>query len=108
MQAAIQAIYELADQAAKPAWEWKPAEKDEALIERIRELSEADLRAAFKLRQKQARSEAIDAIWKRVFETIGVGTEGGPWPTLSRTSASRSSRRSCATRSSTARHASTA
>src|SRR5215467_3398756 len=78
MQAAIQAIYELAVQAAKPAWDWKPAEKDEALVEKIRELSETELRAAFKLRQKQARSEAIDAIWKRVFEAIGVGAEGGP------------------------------
>src|SRR4249920_2591011 len=78
MQAAIQAIHELADQAAKPAWDWKAAAKDETIVERIRELSESDLRAAFKIRQTQVRSEAIDAIWKRVFEAIGVGTEGGP------------------------------
>src|SRR6266853_6586928 len=78
MQAAIKAINDLADEAAKPAWDWKPAAKDEALAERIRELSESDLRAAFKLKQKQARSEAIDAIWKRVFEAVGVGAEGGP------------------------------
>src|SRR5437763_3369745 len=78
MQAAIKAINELADEAAKAAWDWKPAAKDEALAERIRELSESDLRAAFKLKQKQARSEAIDAIWKRVFEAVGVGAEGGP------------------------------
>ncbi|MGB7543124.1 MAG: polyribonucleotide nucleotidyltransferase, partial [Burkholderiales bacterium] len=78
MQAAIRAINELADQAAKPAWEWKPAEQHETLVNRIKELAESDLRAAFKLRQKQARSEAIDDIWKRVFEEIGVGKEGGP------------------------------
>src|SRR5438477_298673 len=78
MQAAIKAINDLADEAAKAAWDWKPAAKDEALAERIRELSESDLRAAFKLKQKQARSEAIDAIWKRVFEAVGVGAEGGP------------------------------
>src|SRR5258706_13558107 len=78
MQAAIKAINDLADEAAKPAWDWKAAAKDEGLVERIRELSEGDLRAAFKLKQKQARSEAIDAIWKRAFETLGVGTEGGP------------------------------
>jgi polyribonucleotide nucleotidyltransferase len=41
-------------------------------------MSEADLRKAFAMRQKGARSEAIDAIWKRVFEAVGVGTEGGP------------------------------
>src|SRR6266702_2414586 len=78
MRAAIQAIHELADQAAKPAWEWKPAAKDEALAERIKELAEADLRKAFGLRQKQARSQAIDGIWKRVFEELGAGKEGGP------------------------------
>src|SRR5439155_970683 len=42
------------------------------------ELSESALRAAFKLKQKQARSEAIDATWKRVFAAAGVGAEGGP------------------------------
>jgi len=78
MQAAIEAIHELADQAAKPAWDWKPREKDQALVDRIKELAENELRAAFKLRQKQARSEAIDAIWTRVFDAIGVGKEGVP------------------------------
>ena len=78
MRAAIQAIHELADQAAKPAWDWKTKEKDQALVTRVKELAEGDLRAAFALRQKQARSEAIDGIWRRVFEAIGVGKEGGP------------------------------
>jgi len=78
MQVAIQAINELADMAAKPAWDWKPAEVDEALVNRVGALAETDLRAAFKLRQKQARSAAIDDIWKRVFKELGVGTEQGP------------------------------
>jgi len=78
MQVAIQAINELADMAAKPAWDWKRAENDEALVNRISALAETDLRAAFKLRQKQARSAAIDDIWKRVFNELGVGTEQGP------------------------------
>jgi len=78
MQAAIQAIEELAEQAAKPAWDWQPPAKDEALIARIKAMAEADLREAFRLKQKKARSEAIDAIWKRVFEAVGVGQEGGP------------------------------
>jgi len=78
MQAAITAIEELAEVAAKPAWDWKAPAKDEALAAKIVELSEADLRKAFAMRQKGARSEAIDAIWKRVFEAVGVGSEGGP------------------------------
>jgi len=78
MKAAIQAIHELADEAAKPAWDWKPKEKDQTLVNRVKELAEGELRSAFALRQKQVRSEAIDSIWKRVFEEIGVGKEGGP------------------------------
>src|SRR5436309_8948524 len=78
MKAAIQAIHELADEAAKPAWDWKPVERDPTLASRIKELAESELRAAFTLRQKQARSEAIDGIWKRVFDEVGVGKEGGP------------------------------
>ncbi|OFZ87663.1 MAG: polyribonucleotide nucleotidyltransferase [Betaproteobacteria bacterium RBG_16_66_20] len=78
MQAAIAAIEELAEVAAKPAWDWQAPAKDEALAAKIAELSEADLRKAFAMRQKGARSEAIDAIWKRVFEAVGVGAEGGP------------------------------
>ena len=78
MQVAIRTIEELAEVAGKPAWDWQPPARDESLDARIKELAEADLRAAFKLRQKKARSEAIDGTWKRVFEALGVGKEGGP------------------------------
>ncbi len=78
MQVAINAIKELTVEAGKPAWDWKAPAKDEALIVRIAELAEKDLRDAFRLSQKQARSHAIDAIWKRVFTELNVGGEGGP------------------------------
>ena len=78
MQIAIQAIHELADIAAKPAWDWQAQTKEESLVQRIASIAEADLRAAFLLGQKQARSTAIDDLWKRVFAELGVGTEGGP------------------------------
>ncbi|MEK6244544.1 MAG: polyribonucleotide nucleotidyltransferase, partial [Pseudomonadota bacterium] len=78
MQVAITAIEELAEVAGKPSWDWKAPATDEALVAKIAELSEADLRKAFALRQKGERSEAIDAIWKRVYEAVGVGTVGGP------------------------------
>jgi polyribonucleotide nucleotidyltransferase len=78
MQQVIQAINELVEEAGKPAWDWTPPAKDEALIARITQLSEQDLRAAFAIKQKSARSAAIDDIWKRVFTELGVGTEGGP------------------------------
>ena len=78
MQQVIQAINEMVDEAGSEPWDWKEPAKDEALIERIAGLAEQDLRAAFQLKQKGARSEAIDGIWKRVFTELGVGTEGGP------------------------------
>ena len=78
MQEVIKLIDELVDEAGAPMWEWKPAVKDATLAARIAELSESDLRGAFQLKEKQARSAAIDSIWTRVFTAIGVGTEGGP------------------------------
>ncbi|MDN5881358.1 MAG: polyribonucleotide nucleotidyltransferase [Nitrosospira sp.] len=78
MQAVIDAINELADEAGVTAWDWVPAPRDTALAKEIADLAEADLRAAFQLGQKQARSEAIDDIWKKVFAEVGVNTEDGP------------------------------
>jgi polyribonucleotide nucleotidyltransferase len=64
MQSAIQAIHELAEVAGKPAWEWKAPELDESLKARIDALAEADLRAAFEMRQKQARNTRLGEIRK--------------------------------------------
>jgi len=62
MQAAIQAIHELAEVAAKPAWNWQPPAQDEAFVARVAELAEGDLRAAFEMRQKQARNARLGEI----------------------------------------------
>jgi polyribonucleotide nucleotidyltransferase len=62
MQSAIQAIHELAEVAGKPAWEWTAPELDESLKARIDALAEADLRAAFEMRQKQARNTRLGEI----------------------------------------------
>jgi polyribonucleotide nucleotidyltransferase len=78
MQPVIELINQLADEVNTPMWDWAPPARDEALVARIAELAESDLRAAFQIRQKQARSDAIDDIWKRVFTEVGVGAEGGP------------------------------
>ena len=78
MQAAIKAINELVQAAGKPDWDWKPAAKNDALIAQISASSEAPLRAAFQIKQKQARSQAIDQIWTNLFAELKVGQEGGP------------------------------
>jgi polyribonucleotide nucleotidyltransferase len=84
MQAVIQAIDELAEVAGKPAWDWQPPARDEALEARVAALAEEELRRAFSLRQKQARNEALEAIRRRVLEATGAGTEGGPSPNVVR------------------------
>jgi len=78
MQTVIEAINQLADEVNNPVWDWAPPAKDEALASRVAQLAESDLNAAFQVKQKQARSEAIDNIWRRVFDEVGVGKEGGP------------------------------
>ena len=80
MQAAIQAIHALADEAAKPAWDWKAAPQDEALIARITELVNADLNQAYSIRQKQARSTRLSEIRKNLMEKLAQaqGAEQAP------------------------------
>ncbi|SFM29703.1 polyribonucleotide nucleotidyltransferase [Nitrosomonas communis] len=78
MQTVINTINEFVDEAGVTAWDWKPAENDPVLIERISQLAEADLRNAFQLKQKQIRNETIREIWQRVYTELNVGAEEGP------------------------------
>jgi len=78
MKAVINVINELADEAGVTVWDWEPAEQDSGLTDRITQLAETDLRAAFDLKQKQARTEAIDKVWEKVNTEMGVGSEDGP------------------------------
>ncbi|MBX3646111.1 MAG: polyribonucleotide nucleotidyltransferase [Rhodocyclaceae bacterium] len=70
MQAAINAINELVEVAGKPEWNWQPPAKDEALIAKVAELAEAELRAAYRVTQKQQRMQQVDALRKRVIEAV--------------------------------------
>ncbi len=66
MQVAIEAIHGLVRDAGKPEWDWQPAARDEALIARVTALAEADLQAAYQIRQKSARSEKLKVIYNGV------------------------------------------
>jgi len=76
MQAAIQAIHELAEQAGKPAWEWQPPAKDEAFIARVAELAEAQMREAFAIKQKQTRNTRLNEIRKAALEKLVAADPG--------------------------------
>ncbi|MCG9057018.1 polyribonucleotide nucleotidyltransferase [Laribacter hongkongensis] len=66
MQAAIKAINELADEVNPVIFEWAPAAEDTELVAQVKALAEADVAAAFKIRQKQARSQALGEAWSKV------------------------------------------
>ncbi len=70
MQAAINAINDLVDEAGKDAWDWTAPEKDQTLVARITELAEAELRLAYAMRQKQARTIRVDEIRSKVMSEV--------------------------------------
>ncbi len=69
-QAAINAILDLAEEGGKDLWDWQAPAQDEPLIAQLRALSEEGLQAAYRIRQKQARTQAIDELKARVFAEV--------------------------------------
>ncbi|MDQ3195337.1 MAG: polyribonucleotide nucleotidyltransferase [Pseudomonadota bacterium] len=72
MQAVINTINELADEAARPMWDWVAPEKDQALIARVTQSVQADLSEAYRIKQKQARTEKVDAIRDRIVSELAA------------------------------------
>jgi polyribonucleotide nucleotidyltransferase len=70
MQAAIDAINDLADEGGKDDWEWEAPARDEALIAKIRALVESDLNEAYRVKSKAVRSQKLDEIQARVLESF--------------------------------------
>ncbi len=62
MQRAIQVIRELASEAGNPAWNWKPAVKDEELQQAVKSAGEASITAAYQISEKQARQNRLGEI----------------------------------------------
>jgi polyribonucleotide nucleotidyltransferase len=65
-QAVIEAIHALVAEAGKPLWDWQSPAKDEALVANVAAAAEADLRAAYQLRSKQARQQRLKEISAKV------------------------------------------
>jgi polyribonucleotide nucleotidyltransferase len=67
---AINAIHELVRDAGKPLWletgEWTLPVKDEALIAKIGGLAQAKMEAAYQVRSKQARTQALRLVTSEV------------------------------------------
>jgi polyribonucleotide nucleotidyltransferase len=61
-QAVIDLIHQLVEEGGKPLLEWQAPAKDETLIANVAAAAEAELRAAYALRQKQARQQRLKEI----------------------------------------------
>ncbi|MDP1635710.1 MAG: polyribonucleotide nucleotidyltransferase, partial [Gallionellaceae bacterium] len=72
MQVVINAIIEMANEVGQDDWDWTPAAKNEALIARIGALAENDLKAAYAVREKQARTHQVEAIRSKVSEALAT------------------------------------
>ena len=76
MQAAINAINELADEVNPEAWEWTAPAANTELVAKVTELAETGLQQAYRMRQKRARSQEIDAVRSRVMEALVTADMG--------------------------------
>jgi polyribonucleotide nucleotidyltransferase len=70
MQTVIQAINDMADAVGADAWEWEPVAADTALIAKVAELAENELKAAYTVREKQARTAQLKSIHARVIKEL--------------------------------------
>ncbi|MCF1439090.1 MAG: polyribonucleotide nucleotidyltransferase, partial [Shewanella sp.] len=69
-QVVINAINEFAAQAGKPRWNWIAPEKNQTLVEQIKELAEEDLTAAYQITAKMERYDAVGAVKKATIEKL--------------------------------------
>ncbi len=65
-QAVINMIHELVEEAGKPLWDWKAEPKDQAMVDKVTQLAESELKEAYALRQKQARQQRLKEIGAKV------------------------------------------
>jgi polyribonucleotide nucleotidyltransferase len=78
MQAAIQAIRELAAEAGKPAWDWVAPAGHDSLADAVAGVCQGLLVEAYQIAEKQARTERLNSLRASVVEQLATGAEGAP------------------------------
>jgi polyribonucleotide nucleotidyltransferase len=78
MQVVIKAINEFKAQAGKPAWDWAPAVKNEALAQALAEGFKVELGTAYQISDKMARQDRVAqvqaaAVAKLSSDTVSAG-----------------------------------
>jgi polyribonucleotide nucleotidyltransferase len=80
MQAAVRAIAELATEVGKPSWNWQALERDAQLVAAVRGEVGDKLAAAFQVKDKLQRRDAIAALKADVKEALKTQAEEKGWP----------------------------
>ncbi len=62
LRTAIQAIRELAREAGVKPWDWQKPAENTSLIEKVTKLAEADIAAAYQIKEKLARQDKMGAV----------------------------------------------
>ena len=75
MKAVIDAIHALVREGGKPEIEWKPAAKNDELIARIAGHAEGKLRAAYQVKDKQARTAKLKDVTAEVRAALAADAE---------------------------------
>jgi polyribonucleotide nucleotidyltransferase len=79
MQVAIDAINALVAEAGRPKWDWQAPAKNEALIGALKAAIGTKLAAAFQVRDKLERKDAISALKKAVLAEIAPQIDANGW-----------------------------
>jgi polyribonucleotide nucleotidyltransferase len=74
-QAVIELIHQLVEEAGKPLWDWTAPTPDAALVAKLAEIVETDLREAYRIKQKQARSQHVAQLERRVVDALVKNAE---------------------------------
>jgi polyribonucleotide nucleotidyltransferase len=70
LRTVINAINEMVDEIGVPEYSWTPPQKDEQLVARMAQIAEADLRQAYQIKQKQARTVRVKEISAKVIAEL--------------------------------------
>ncbi len=80
MQAAIKAINELVAEVGVTRWDWKAPASHDAIIAAIEAATGDRLTAAYAVRDKLERRDAISKLKKEVIESLKPQAEANGWP----------------------------
>ena len=78
MQVVIKAIKELDEVGGKEKWQWQAPEHDAALVKQVTELSQEKLTAAYQIKEKAERYEAIGELKTHLVESLVTEAEDSP------------------------------